>query len=67
MVFVGSREHLLSLDPAVQSLAHEFLMDSWQPEEALVRLSLALSQPGGARTRPRTHTIDGSTERASRG
>lgn len=43
MVFVGSRDHLLALDPAVQTLAREFLMDSWQPEEALVRLSLALS------------------------
>ncbi len=27
----------------MQSLAREFLMDSWGPEEALVRLSLALS------------------------
>ena len=44
LVFVGSRDHLLSLDQSVQSLACEFLMDSWQPEEALVRLSLALSQ-----------------------
>jgi DNA-binding response OmpR family regulator len=44
LVFVGSRDHLLSLDQRVQSLASEFLMDSWQPEEALVRLSLALSQ-----------------------
>jgi two-component system cell cycle response regulator DivK len=54
MVFVGARDHLLSLEQAVQSLASEFLMDSWQPEEALVRLSLALSQqrPGGARLTP---------------
>jgi len=44
LVFVGSRDHLLSLDQSVQALACEFLMDSWQPEEALVRLSLALSQ-----------------------
>jgi two-component system, cell cycle response regulator DivK len=44
LVFVGSRDHLLSLDHNVQALACEFLMDSWQPEEALVRLSLALSQ-----------------------
>jgi CheY-like chemotaxis protein len=44
LVFVGSRDHLLSLDHSVQALACEFLMDSWQPEEALVRLSLALSQ-----------------------
>jgi DNA-binding response OmpR family regulator len=44
LVFVGNRDHLLSLEQGVQSLATEFLMDSWQPEEALVRLSLALSQ-----------------------
>jgi CheY-like chemotaxis protein len=43
MVFVGNRDHLLELDTPVQSLAREFLMDSWAPEEALVRLSLALS------------------------
>ncbi len=42
-VFVGSRDDLLSLDPAAQGLALEYLMDSWQPEEALVRLSLALT------------------------
>jgi DNA-binding response OmpR family regulator len=49
MVFVGTRDDLLSLDHAVQSLAREFLMDAWQPEEALVRLSLALSpRPEGA-------------------
>jgi len=44
VVLVGERDHLLSLDPAVQALAREFLMDAWQPEEALVRLSLALSR-----------------------
>jgi len=44
LVFVGNRDHLLSLEQEVQSLASEFLMDSWQPDEALVRLSLALSQ-----------------------
>ena len=47
MVFVGNRDHLLELDAAVQSLAREFLMDSWAPEEALVRLSLALSTRAG--------------------
>jgi DNA-binding response OmpR family regulator len=53
LVFVGSRDDLLSLDPAVQSLACEFLMDSWQPEEALVRMSLALSheRPGAGPAR----------------
>jgi len=44
LVFVGSRDHVLALDPAVQSMAGECLMGSWEPEEALVRLSLALSR-----------------------
>lgn len=43
LVLVGSRDDLLTLDPAVQAMAREFLMDAWQPEEALVRLSMALS------------------------
>jgi two-component system, cell cycle response regulator DivK len=49
IVFVGDREHLLELSPPAQGLAREFLMDSWAPEEALVRLSLALTaRPSGS-------------------
>jgi CheY-like chemotaxis protein len=48
VVLVGSRDQLVALEQPVQSLAREFLMDSWQPEEALVRLSLAISQPAPA-------------------
>lgn len=44
MVFIGERELLLSLDPGVQARASEFLIDGWQPEEALLRLSFALSR-----------------------
>jgi two-component system, cell cycle response regulator DivK len=51
MVLVGSRDRLLELERPVQALAGEFLMDSWQPEEALVRLSLALAK-GAAEPRP---------------
>ncbi|PWT98900.1 MAG: hypothetical protein C5B51_28255 [Terriglobia bacterium] len=43
VVLAGYRADLLALDQPVQSMAREFLMDSWQPEEALVRLSMALS------------------------
>jgi two-component system cell cycle response regulator DivK len=66
LVFVGNRDHLLSLDQNIQALACEFLMDSWQPEEALVRLSLALSQqrvsvpqkpPAGMSTSERTRVV----------
>jgi two-component system, cell cycle response regulator DivK len=53
LVLVGSRDDLLALDPAVQSMAREFLMDAWQPEEALVRLSMALSaRPAPAAPKP---------------
>jgi DNA-binding response OmpR family regulator len=44
LVLVGGRDLLLSLDPSVQSRAREFLIDGWQPEEALMRLSFALSR-----------------------
>ena len=33
-------------------MAAEFLMDSWQPEEALVRLSLALAHSDSRKARP---------------
>jgi DNA-binding response OmpR family regulator len=57
LVLVGGREDLLAVDPAVQSHASEFLVDGWQPEEVLMRLSLAISRadqqhvasPGGTR------------------
>jgi CheY-like chemotaxis protein len=54
-VFVGNRDDLLELDTAVQAMAGEFLMDSWQPEEALVRLSLTVIHggPRGIRSAPR--------------
>jgi DNA-binding response OmpR family regulator len=48
LVFVGSRDCVLALEPAVQSLADEFLLGSWEPDEALVRCSLALSRPADA-------------------
>jgi CheY-like chemotaxis protein len=43
-VLIGGRQPLLSLDPTVQSRAREFLIDSWQPEEALMRLSFVLTR-----------------------
>jgi DNA-binding response OmpR family regulator len=43
VVLSGTRDHLLALPQGAQALAREFLMDGWQPEEALVRLSLALA------------------------
>ena len=48
LLLAGSRESLLGLDPAVQATASEFLMDPWQPEEALVRLCHAVAAPRAA-------------------
>ena len=44
LLLLGDRDNLLALDRSVQSRASEFLMDAWQPEEALMRASLALSR-----------------------
>jgi CheY-like chemotaxis protein len=54
-VFVGHRDDLLELDLRVQAMAAEFLITSWQPDEALMRLSLTVMHggPRGTRTVPR--------------
>jgi two-component system, cell cycle response regulator DivK len=51
LVLLGRREHLLALSDGLQAIAAEWLMDSWEPEEALVRLCHAVSthaRPTGA-------------------
>jgi CheY-like chemotaxis protein len=65
MVFVGSRDHVLALEPAVQSLADEFLMGSWEPEEALVRLCLALSRPADASPSQPAATLAAKPQRSA--
>jgi two-component system cell cycle response regulator DivK len=50
-VFVGHRDDLLELDLAVQAMAAEFLITSWQPDEALMRLSLTVMHGGPRGTR----------------
>ena len=45
-LFVGMLDDLLALPPRLQAAAAGFLMDGWQPDEALVRLSLALTLQG---------------------
>jgi CheY-like chemotaxis protein len=56
LVLVGSRDCVLALEPAVQALADEFLMGAWEPDEALVRLSLALSRPADEGATPSSDT-----------
>jgi len=54
-MFVGHRDDLLELNLAVQAMAAEFLMTSWQPDEALMRLALTVMHggPRGTRAAPR--------------
>ena len=59
VVLVGARDHLLALDPAVQAIAREFLMDAWQPDEALVRLSLAITWVPGEHPTNRVTPVEG--------
>jgi two-component system cell cycle response regulator DivK len=63
ILLVGARDHLLALSPRAQNLAREFLMDAWQPEEALVRLSHALSdqRPANGPRLPAAPMLDGKT------
>jgi len=66
LVFAGSRDDLLELDEPVQALAREFLMDSWSPEEALVRLSLALTPRSEAAEAAIPRTPAGQAARTGR-
>jgi len=52
LVLAGKREQIMALDAALQSRASEFLIDGWQPEEALMRLSFALSRKPRTSARP---------------
>ena len=42
LVLIGVRDHLMDLDPAIVPRAAGMLIDGWQPEEALIRLSHVL-------------------------
>ncbi len=44
LVLVGGREDLLGLPMDVQARACEFLIDGWQPEEVIMRLSIAMAR-----------------------
>ncbi|MGB9457778.1 MAG: response regulator [Bryobacteraceae bacterium] len=52
VVFIGARERLFALNQAVQARAGDFLIDGWQPEEALMRLSFVLSRTPGTEPAP---------------
>jgi DNA-binding response OmpR family regulator len=47
-VHVGGRNELLALGPEAQARAVEFLMDGWQKEEFVMRLSMAISRAQAA-------------------
>jgi len=56
-IFIGQPEHLLSLDPKVHARAGGLLMDGSAPEEALMRLRIAVSH--AAPNPPRAASADG--------
>jgi DNA-binding response OmpR family regulator len=71
LVLSGKRDQIMALDVAVQSRASEFLIDGWQPEEALLRISFALTRtnrgPAGtarvdARPEAETHAVIATPE-----
>jgi CheY-like chemotaxis protein len=68
VVLIGARERLFALNPVVQARARDFLIDGWQPEEALMRLSFVLSRaaaepaaPAASQAEPQG-TVAGSAE-----
>ena len=52
MIFTGLRDDLAALPQEIQGMAREFLMDGWQPDEALIRLSLAVAHRRDVRVKP---------------
>ena len=52
MVFMGMRDDLAALPQEIQALAREFLMDGWLPDEALIRLSLAMAHRTELKVKP---------------
>jgi DNA-binding response OmpR family regulator len=72
LVLVGGREDLLALPLDVQARACEFLIDGWQPEEAIMRLSFARSPgtpppataaaPSSAAAKPARRSLSGKPE-----
>jgi len=51
VVLVGARDSVLALHPTIQARASEFLIDIWQPEEALMRIRYAISRAHPGRVR----------------
>jgi DNA-binding response OmpR family regulator len=49
LILAGDRRQIMALDASVQLRAHDFLIDGWQPEEALMRCGLALAHAAGGR------------------
>jgi len=54
ILFVGSRDLLLEHGISLKSGEHDFLVWPWDPEEVIMRASLALSRMGGRQTRKST-------------
>ncbi len=64
LVLVGKRDQILAVESRVQTRASEFLIDGWQAEEALMRLSFALTRVApratGSTARPEAQPVSGT-------
>lgn len=49
LLLIGIREHLMELEATVIPRASDMLIDGWQPEEALIRMSHALARATAVR------------------
>lgn len=67
LVLVGQAKHLLPLNPAVQLRAREILIDDWRPEEALMRVSIALLRSTPSTPICSVDSMDSSAGRSSAG
>ena len=48
LLLAGDRRQLMTLSPTVQMRAADYLVDDWEPEELLLRLTLAVSRKAAA-------------------
>ena len=66
LLLAGERRYLMTLPPAVQLRAADYLVDNWEPEELLLRLTLAISrkatEASGAAATPKVAAFEAAVE-----
>ena len=73
-VLLGGRDAIMALPRQAQSLVREYLIDGWEPEEALLRLSFAIfrnrsseTAPASSMSPPRRTPLGGAHPDSARG